>query len=292
MTARRNSHSKRVPKARPVFKPKLGQHFLIDEEVRDRIIEAVPDDGLPIIEVGPGGGVLTEPLAASGRPLIAVELDDGLAAALQRRLPARAGFAVKNADILDTDAAELLAEIGAAPPYGVVGNLPYSITALLLRKFLSEERIPPRWLVVMVQREVAQLVVAEAGRRSLLSVSVQFYARPELLFTVEREAFDPPPQVRSAVLRIERRPEPAVDVPSEARFFEVVRGGFRAPRKQLHNSLSRGLELELDVSKAWIADCEIDSSRRAATLSLEEWARLAWHRERSGAPPPPGTVTA
>jgi 16S rRNA (adenine1518-N6/adenine1519-N6)-dimethyltransferase len=169
----------------------------------------------------------------------------------------------------------------------LVGNLPYAITSLLFRKFLADEAAPPDWLVVMVQREVAQQVVAEDGKRSLLSVSVQFYAEPELLFHVEREAFNPPPKVRSAVLRIRRRPGLAVEVPSEDRFFEVVRAGFRAPRKQLHNTLSMGLWTEAGAARDWLESCQIDPMRRPATLSLEEWARLAWAREKAGAPPAP-----
>ena len=130
-------------------------------------------------------------------------------------------------------------------------------------------------------------MVAPAGKRSLLSISVQFYAEPELLFNVEREAFDPPPRVRSAVLRIRRRAAPAVEVPSEDRFFEVVRAGFRAPRKQLHNTLAMGLWMEPGGAKAWLESCEIDPTRRAATLTLEEWARLAWSREESATTAPP-----
>ncbi|HJN92617.1 MAG TPA: 16S rRNA (adenine(1518)-N(6)/adenine(1519)-N(6))-dimethyltransferase RsmA, partial [Dehalococcoidia bacterium] len=247
------------------------------------ILDAVPDDGLPILEIGPGRGVLTRDLAEMGRPLVAIDIDPGLAALLRRELPDRSNLQILNQDILDVDPAEALAGVGAAPPYGLVGNLPYAITALLFRKFLSEERDPPAWLLVMVQREVAQQVVAPAGKRSLLSISVQFYAQPELLFHVEREAFDPPPRVRSAVLQIQRLPKPAVEVPSEDRFFEVVRAGFRAPRKQLHNTLAMGLWLEPGAAKIWLEECDIDPTRRAATLTLEEWARLAWARERRGA---------
>lgn len=253
---------------------------------------AVPDDGLPILEVGPGRGALTESLAALERPLVTVELDRGLAALLQRRLhewdPGDGQrLSVLNEDILDVEPAEALASVGAQPPYGLVGNLPYAITAPLLRRFLSVVDEPPSWMLIMVQREVAHQIVAEAGKRSLLSVSAQYYATTSLLFTVERDSFDPPPKVRSAVVWLERRPKPAVDVPSEARFFEVVRAGFRAPRKQIHNSLSQGIWLPPEGSRPWLEACDIDPARRAATLTLEEWARMAWARERSGAPPPP-----
>ena len=264
-------------------RPRLGQHFLRDAGVRDRVLAAVPADGLPLLEVGPGDGALTEALASLGRPLVAVELDEGLAALLQRRLRGCDRCVVLHEDVLDIDAREALATVGAAPPYGVVGNLPYAITAPLLRRFLSEEEAPPRWLLVMVQREVAEQVAAPAGRRSLLSVSVQYFAEPSLLFRVPPAAFQPPPRVQSAVLWIERRAAPAVAVPSEALFFEVVRAGFRAPRKQLHNALTQRLALPPGAAKRWLAACDIDPVRRAATLTLEEWAALAWERERAGA---------
>jgi 16S rRNA (adenine1518-N6/adenine1519-N6)-dimethyltransferase len=285
-SSRSRSSKSRSAKSRP-SKPALGQHFLRNPDVVNEILDAVPDDGLPILEIGPGRGVLTRDLAEMGRPVVAVDIDANLVTLLRRELADRRDLMVLNQDILDVDPAEVLAAVGAAPPYGLVGNLPYAITALLFRKFLSEEPHPPAWLLVMVQREVAQQVVATPGKRSLLSVSVQFYADPELLFYVDREAFDPPPRVRSAVILIKRRPQPAVDVPSEDRFFEVVRAGFRAPRKQLHNTLAMGLWLEPGAAKEWLESCEIDSSRRAATLTLEEWARLAWSRERSGAPEAP-----
>ena len=132
----------------------------------------------------------------------------------------------------------------------------------------------------MTQLEVAQRVSAGAGKSSLLSVSVQFYAEPEVLFVVERESFSPPPQVRSAVMLLRVRPQPAVEVPSIERFFEVVRAGFRSPRKQLHNALSQGVWTGPEGATTWLAACGIDSTRRPGTLTLDEWARLAWWRER------------
>lgn len=274
-------------------RPRLGQHFLRDDVVRDRIIEALPRDDLPIIEVGAGQGVLTGPLAALGRPLVAVELDERLANVTRGLLRDRPRCRVVSGDILDLSAADLLAEVDAAPPYGLAGNLPYAITAPLLRKFLSEDAAPAQWLLVMLQREVAEQVVAEPGKRSLLSISVQFYAQPEILFRVGREAFEPLPKVRSALLLIRRRAAPCVAIPSEARFFEVVRAGFRAPRKQLHNALSLGFCLPEGEARRWLERCEIDPVRRPGTLTLEEWARLTREREAFAAPLPDGRgVTA
>ncbi len=262
---------------------RLGQHLLRDPRVLDQIIEAVPDRPAPIIEVGPGDGALTERLAALERPLVAVEIDEAMVFRTRRRL-ARAGLGqvttVLEQDVLDLDPQEALAAVARQTPYGLVGNLPYAITAPMFRKFLEDEPCRPDWMLVMIQQEVAQRITAEPGRLSLLGVSVQFYARAELLFTVERDAFAPPPQVRSAVVLLRLLDAPAVDVPSVERFFEVVRGGFRSPRKQLHNVLAQGVWLPPGGTDAWLAACDIDPTRRPGTLALDEWARLAWWRER------------
>ena len=261
---------------------RLGQHLLRDERVLERIIEAVPDSSAPILEVGAGAGVLTERLAELGRPLVSIELDEGMAFRARRRLSASGldrSAVVIESDVLDVDPEEALASVAVSPPYGLVGNLPYAITAPIFRKFLEEEAQRPDWMLVMIQHEVAQRVTARPGKLSLMGVSVQFYAEAELLFAVEREAFDPPPQVRSAVVMLRLREAPAVDVPSVERFFEVVRGGFRSPRKQLHNALAQGVWLPPDGASEWLEACEIDPARRPGTLTLEEWARLAWWRE-------------
>lgn len=263
-------------------KPRLGQHLLRDERVIERIIAAVPDAPAPLIEVGPGDGALTERLASTGRPLAAVELDAAMAERARRRLDragAPAGCAVIEGDILDVDPGAALAAAGAEPPYGLVGNLPYAITSPLLRRFLSEVGARPEFLLVMVQWEVARQMCAPAGKRSLLSIAVQFYAEAEVLFAVEREAFSPPPQVRSAVVLLRRRSRAPAEVADEARFFEVVRAGFRTPRKQLHNALSQGIWLPAGSAAPWLEACGIDPARRAGTLTIEEWARLAAYRD-------------
>jgi 16S rRNA (adenine1518-N6/adenine1519-N6)-dimethyltransferase len=261
---------------------RLGQHLLRDDRVLDRIIEAVPSDQTPILEVGAGDGALTQRLAELGRPLVSVELDEAMAFRARRRLTTsgldRSAVVIEQ-DVLDIDPEETLASVAARPPYGLVGNLPYAITAPILRKFLEEESHRPEWMLIMIQHEVAQRVTAAPGRLSLMGVSVQFYAEAELLFSVEREAFDPPPQVRSAVVLLRVRDRPAVDVPSIERFFEVVRGGFRSPRKQLHNALAQGVWLPPEGATEWLEACGIEPSRRPGTLTLEEWAQLAWWRD-------------
>ena len=295
-------------------KPPLGQHFLRDAAVLDRLLAAIPDDGLPLIEIGAGDGSLTLPLAQLGRPLAAVEFDDRLARPTARALVDYPNARLIVADILDLVPAQLLRHRaaphdtppqetppektppektppaitngGAAPPYGLVGNLPYAIAAPIFRRFLSVPAHRPRWMLVMVQHEVALQVVAPPGKRSLLSLSVQLYADPQLLFSVDRFAFDPPPQVRSAVLFIPLHHAPAVDLPSEERFFEVACAAFRAPRKQLRNALALGFSIPAAEAEAWLRACAVDPARRPGTLTLQEWAALAWARERQGAPAP------
>ncbi|MDE2967469.1 MAG: 16S rRNA (adenine(1518)-N(6)/adenine(1519)-N(6))-dimethyltransferase RsmA [Chloroflexota bacterium] len=261
---------------------RLGQHLLRDERVLERIVEAVPSEPAPILEVGAGDGALTSRLAELSRPLVSIELDEAMAFRARRRLAAQGidrSVVVVEQDVLETDPVEALALVAAQPPYGLVGNLPYAITAPIFRKFLEEEDEQPAWMLAMIQHEVAQRITANPGKLSLMAVSVQFYAEAEMLFSVEREAFDPPPQVRSAVVMLRVRDRPAVDVPSVERFFEVVRGGFRSPRKQLHNALSQGVWLPPDGAIEWLEACEIEPARRPGTLTLEEWARLAWWRE-------------
>lgn len=267
------------PRARPSspVKPRksLGQHFLSDPVILDRIVRESgvgPDD--TVLEIGPGTGELTERLVAVTRWVVAVEIDETLARHVRRRLADAANLRVINAAVLDHTPGELLAEGDAAPPYSVVANIPYYITAPILRTFL-ETPDRPEWLTLMVQKEVAESIVAAPGTMSLLGVSVQFYGEARLLFTVPREAFHPPPKVASAVVRIDVRDRPAIDVPDVEQFFEVVRAGFSQPRKQLHNALASRLWLPPDSAPGLLRSIGIDPMRRAQTLSLEEWAAVA-----------------
>jgi 16S rRNA (adenine1518-N6/adenine1519-N6)-dimethyltransferase len=250
----------------------LGQHFLIDRGVLEVILaaaEATHDD--IIVEVGPGLGILTEALAQRAGGVIAIELDDRLAALLKKTLASFNNVTIVNDDVLNIWPEELLRRQPSLD-YKVVANLPYYITSPVLRHFLEAEA-KPRVMVVMVQAEVAQAIAAKPGDMSLLSVSVQFYGRPEIVSRVPAEAFYPAPEVDSAVLRIELYPQPAVAV-DEGGFFELVRTGFSAPRKQLVNSLAQGLGLPRELILPLLAKADIDGERRAETLTLEEWARL------------------
>ena len=256
--------------ARFGFRPRkrLGQHFLVDGRVLEKILQAarlVPED--TVIEVGPGLGILTRALAARAARVIAVELDRGLAEKLRQALPQ---VEVVEGDILSFSPLQLL---GHPAPYKVVANIPYYITSPILRHFLEAEH-KPRLMVVMVQREVGKAIVARPGQMSLLAVSVQFYSQPKLVARVSPSSFFPPPQVESALLRLEVYEHPPVAVSEPEGFFRLVGAGFTAPRKQLHNSLAQGLGITPEEVSRLLEGAGIDPKRRAQTLSLEEWAHL------------------
>jgi 16S rRNA (adenine1518-N6/adenine1519-N6)-dimethyltransferase len=247
----------------------LGQHFLIDQDVLETIIAAAelePDD--IILEVGPGLGILTRELAQRAGGVVAIELDDGLAALLERTLASFRNVTIINGDVLKIEPKELV----KGQSYKVVANLPYYITSPVLRHFL-EASAKPRAMVVMVQKEVARAIAAKPGDMSILSVSVQFYGEPKIIRVVPPESFYPAPEVDSAILKINVYPRPRVAV-NERGFFDIVRAGFATPRKQLANSLAKGLGKEKAEVLPFLRKAKVDSSRRAETLAIEEWAEL------------------
>ena len=260
----------------------LGQHFLIDEEVLKLITSAAELTSTDVImEVGPGLGVLTKELARQAGWVVAIELDSKLAVALEQTLASFDNVSIINKDILQVDPAALLQEqktrfpavISSPFSYKVVANLPYYITSPVLRHFL-EALVKPQIMVVMVQKEVAEAIVAEPGRMSVLSISVQFYGEPRIISYVPAQCFYPAPEVDSAILRIDLYYQPAVAVTDERSFFDLVQAGFSASRKQIVNSLAQGLELPKAEVLSLLEKAHIMLQRRAETLSLEEWARL------------------
>ena len=248
----------------------LGQNFLLDRGALSRIVAAADvQPGDRVLEIGPGLGILTRALAEAGASVVAVELDRGLVELLHEQLAGLEQARIVHQDILKADIGQLMGDA----PYKVVANLPYNITSAALRHAL-EAKPRPSLLVVMVQKEVAQRIVAAPGEMSLLAISVQFYGRPRIVAHVPAGAFYPRPKVDSAILRIETFP--ALDIPEDAipRFFALARAGFAQRRKQLRNTLSKGLGLSTDVVEEGLRRCDIDPRRRAETLSLIEWKRL------------------
>lgn len=249
----------------------LGQHFLIDEQALQSLISAAElTSNDTVVEVGPGLGLLTRELAKRAGWVIAIEVDTKLASALKETIAPWPNVTIINADVLESDPRTLLAE---KTHYKVVANLPYYIASAVLRHFL-EAQVKPHLMVVTVQKEVAQAIVAQPGKMSLLSVSVQFYGKPAIMDYIPARSFYPAPKVDSAIVRIDLYDHPRVAVEDEATFFKVVRGGFAAPRKQLHNSLAQGLEMPPGDVAALLKEAGISQKRRAETLSLEEWAKV------------------
>ena len=261
-------------------------------ELATSAAELTPGD--VVIEVGPGLGVLTRELARRVGWLLAVELDSKLANILQNTLASFRNVTVINGDILEINPLALLSRVPPGFPrpteeplsYKVVANLPYYITSPVLRHFLEADT-KPRLMVVMVQKEVAEAITAGPGRMSVLSVSVQFYGKPEIVGHVPAGCFYPAPEVDSAILQVAVYPRPAVAGTDVSGFFSLVRAGFSAARKQLINSLAQGLELPKTEVLPLLQKAKIVPQRRAETLTLEEWAGL-WRvfsqlREREAA---------
>ena len=259
----------------------LAQHFLVDQGVLARIIQAADLSSKDtVVEVGPGQGVLTRELVRTAGRVVAVELDPELAASLTRRLGNPPNLTVLQADARTVD-------LGHLGDYKVVANLPYYAANPLVRRFL-EAKHKPLYMVVMVQREVAESMAALPGRMSLLSVGVQFYGTPQIICTVPPSSFRPPPKVDSAVLRIDVLPRPRPKVDDVPRFFKLVQAAFAAPRKQIRNSLALGMTVSGDQAGDFLKRAGIDARRRPGSLNLEEWIELyrayrdGWFAEGDG----------
>ena len=260
----------------------LGQNFLVDPYHLGKIVDAAgltPAD--TVLEIGPGPGTLTRLLVELAKEVIAVELDPNMVNLLKNEYGHLKNLTIVEADILQTR----LDTLPSGPDtvdrpterperFKVVANLPYYITSAVLRHLL-ESTPPPERVVVTVQKEVAQRIVAEPGRMSVLAVSVQYYGRPSLVHRIPAGAFFPPPKVDSAVVRIDTFPRPPVAATDTAHFFRIVKAGFGQKRKQLKNSLAGGLHRPVAEIVGAMQLANIAPSRRAETLSLAEWGQLA-----------------
>ncbi len=250
----------------------FGQNFLIDRSVLQTIVNAAEIDlDDEILEVGAGTGVLTQELAQHARRVVAVEVERDMLVLLKETTANYPNVELVAGNLLSFDPAKMFGQAA----YKLVANLPYYITAPTFRHFLESSN-PPRLLIVMVQLEVAQRIVAGPGDLSMLGVSVQFYGQPRIVARVPSQAFYPAPKVDSAVLRVDVHPQAPLSQEERHRFFRVVQAGFSERRKQLHNSLTHGLHHKNEHVRSWLALAGIDASRRAETLSIEEWLRL-WH---------------
>ena len=261
-------------------RPPLGQHFLHDPAISSRIVDALDPDGAHILEIGPGKGALTFALAGRAARLVAVELDRRRAGDLDND-PELQNIVIVHGDVLSRPLPEWMEPV---PPAGflLAGNLPYAITSPVL--FACFDAIPAlRRAVLMMQREVAERLVAGPGSRTygILSVFAAVHAETDLLFRVGPGAFRPPPRVTSAVVRLDMRPEPAFGVggpggPEIKWFRTVVKAAFGQRRKMLRNSLGAGLQhLGEGALAAGAEQAGVDLSLRAENLAPEDFARLA-----------------
>lgn len=251
-------------------KKSLGQNFLHDPNALEKIVttaEIMPQD--VVLEIGPGTGELTAHLATVARHVIAIEIDERMRPILSDRFADKDNVHFVFDDFLKTD---VLSIVGPHE-FVVVANVPYYITSQILRHILELHR-RPRSIVLTVQYEVAERVIAKPGDLSVLAVSVQFYGKPSIASRLNPAVFWPRPDVESAILKIETYDTPAVDVPDNDLFFKVVKAGFSQKRKQLKNALSGGLSLKSRVINEIFADTSVDLKRRAETLELEEWGIL------------------
>jgi 16S rRNA (adenine1518-N6/adenine1519-N6)-dimethyltransferase len=248
----------------------FGQNFLVDRLVLQKIVDAAEiSSNDAILEVGAGTGVLTRELAQHARRVVAVELEQSMLSLLTKTTYHFPNVELMARNLLFLDPVEVFGQTA----YKLVANLPYYITAPTFRHFLESPN-PPTLLVVMVQLEVAERIVANPGDLSVLAVSIQFYGQPRIVARVPARSFYPAPKVDSAILRVDVYPQAPLMPKDRDSFFRIVQAGFSERRKQLHNSLTHGLHYKNEHIRAWLATASIDASRRAETLSIEEWLRL------------------
>ncbi|MDD4901699.1 MAG: 16S rRNA (adenine(1518)-N(6)/adenine(1519)-N(6))-dimethyltransferase RsmA [Patescibacteria group bacterium] len=257
-----------------------GQNFLITESIYDKIVAAadLSKDDI-VLEVGPGLGFLTAKLAKAAKRVIAVELDDKLAAYLRDAISAGdvSNVEIVNENILDVQVVEFFSKFQIPnSKFRIVANLPYNITSVFLRKFLSNEPRPES-MVLMLQKEVAQRICAKPGDMSLLALSVQFYADPEIIEIVPKNNFWPAPKVDSAIIKIRVKREERKDV-EEKNFFRLAKFGFSAKRKMLKNNLAGGLRIKPAEAEAILVKAGFNPKIRAEDLGVGDWRKIVEQR--------------
>ena len=264
------------------FKKSLGQNFLIDTNILQRIIDfaELDKEASGAIEIGPGIGALTEQLAKNSKKVVAFEIDQRLLPILEDTLSPYKHVKVIHNDVLKADVKEVIdQEFSDIKDLMVVANLPYYVTTPIIMKLL-EENLPIRGIVCMLQKEVADRIAAKPGTKEYgsLSIAIQYYTVPETVMIVPKTVFIPQPNVDSAVIRLTRRPKPLVEVKDEAFFFTITRASFAQRRKTLQNNLMSQLPNGKEKKELILSALDragIDPKRRGETLSIEEFGRLS-----------------
>jgi 16S rRNA (adenine1518-N6/adenine1519-N6)-dimethyltransferase len=251
---------------------RLGQNFLIDEFILRKIVGSADlQSNDVVLEIGPGIGTLTQELAKRTRKVITVEKDRKMIEILKETLKDFKNVEIIQGDVLKLDLKPYTLN---SKSYKIIANLPYHIVAPVIRKFLESTEARPPEMVLMVQKEVAQRICAKPPDMNLLAVSVQFYAKPEILFYVSKNSFWPRPKVDGAVIKITPQRELRRTVLRNL-FFKIVKTGFSQPRKQIGNNLANGLKLNKKEVENWLLENKIKPAQRAETLGVEDWQKLA-----------------
>lgn len=259
------------------FSKGLGQNFLINPTVCPRMAEmSGADEGVGVIEIGPGIGVLTQELCSLADKVVAIEIDKRLIPVLDETLADFDNVKVINEDVLKLDLHKLIKDEFAGMKVVVCANLPYYITSPIIMSLL-EARLEVEAITVMVQKEAAQRICAEVGTRQCgaVTVAVNFYSRPEMLFTVSAGSFMPAPKVNSAVIRLDILHQPLLDEEKSKKFFRAVKSAFAQRRKTILNSLSSGLSMDKATVGQLLEECGISPTARAEQLTMDDFEKIA-----------------
>lgn len=259
-------------------KRSLGQNFLVNAEVVANIADAARlTSADAVVEIGPGHGVLTDALAQRAEKVIAIELDERLIPVLREKFLRHSNVVIVHDDVLNINMPDYAVQYGF-DEYVVVANIPYYITAPIIRFFLENPH-RPREIILMVQKEVAERITAAPGSMSILSVAAQYYADVEYLFTVPKTDFEPQPKVDSAVIRFSINKTAPGDADL---FFRVVKIGFSARRKTLCNNLANGFHCTKEEMSAVLEKIGLANSVRAQELSIADWGALCTYLQKGG----------
>jgi 16S rRNA (adenine1518-N6/adenine1519-N6)-dimethyltransferase len=251
-------------------KKSLGQNFLWDANILDRIVQAADlNKHDHVLEIGAGIGTLTRHLSASAQHVVAVEIDRTMKPILQEVLEGKTNVSIVMEDMLSLDPADL----GLKSGYLVIANIPYYITSSLIRH-LFESQMKPSRMVLTVQQEVARRICAAPGKLSLLALSVQIYGQPRIVMKIPAGAFYPVPKVDSAVLRVDVYEQSIIPPKHIDLFFKLAKAGFMQKRKKLRNSLSIGMNIPVETAENRLVLAGIDPANRAQALDFQDWSRL------------------
>lgn len=259
------------------FKKSLGQNFLVSQWVCPKMVEmAGINEKIGVLEIGPGVGVLTVELAKKANKVVAIEVDKKLIPLLGETLSEYKNVEIINGDVLKTDLHKIIEEKLSNQDVIVCANLPYYITSPIIM-YLLESKLPIKSITVMVQKEVARRIVAKERTRdiSVLSLAIQYYSEPTILFDVASGNFNPQPDVDSSVINLKLRSQPAVKVKSEKLFFKVISSAFAQRRKTAVNSIANSLGLKKDFVIDLFENVGIDLNKRSENLSMEEFGRIS-----------------